>query len=103
MKKMTLCLGFIAILLVISLAAGSPAQASTVTFDDAYANSIQDVTFYNSQSFSDAGLTFTNHGWYMAVWDPSTPNSNGTDSLIFAGFSTGDYLLLPKLEVVLSV
>ncbi|MGO9175292.1 MAG: hypothetical protein ACLQED_04010 [Desulfobaccales bacterium] len=72
------------------------ASAATVTFDDAYANSIVTDIYYNGSSFSDMGLTFTNSGTYMLVWGPGSPNSNGTNNLIFAGYNTGDSLAITK-------
>ncbi len=71
-----------------ALLSAFPAFATTVTFDDAAGNSIVD----QAQSvFSDQGLTFTNSGTYMYVWDGGSPNGNGTNANIFAGFSTGDF------------
>ena len=81
---------------LLSIAIVSQANAYVVTFDDSYANSILHQGFYNSQSFSDQGLTFTNQGSQLYVWDGSSPNSNGTNNLIFGGFSTGDYLAITK-------
>ena len=66
---------------------GGVSKASVVTFDDAAGNSILDV---NQASFADQGLTFTNNGSFMYVWDPGSPNSNGTNNNIFAGFSSTD-------------
>jgi hypothetical protein len=65
-------------------------QATTVTFDDLSA-----PTGVLS-SFSDMGLDFTNNGTYMLVWDGSSPNSNGTNNNIFAGFSSSDYETITK-------
>jgi hypothetical protein len=69
------------------------AQASTITFDDTVGNSILNTAI---STFSDGGLTFTSHGTYMYVWDGSSPNSNGSNNLIFAGFNGGDYLAITK-------
>ena len=66
------------------------AQAAVVTFDDAAGAAILDAQFGNGGSFDDQGLTFTSHGSYMYVWDSSSPNSNGTNNNIFAGWSGGD-------------
>jgi hypothetical protein len=74
----------------------SQASAATVTFDDAYANSILYDVYSNGSSFSDLGLTFTNNGSYMYVWDSSSPNSNGTNNLIFLGSGGSDYLTITK-------
>ncbi len=78
---------------LICLAIASYASADVITFDDTYANSI--LSSYPS-SFSDGGLTFTSNGTYMAVWSASSPNSNGTNNLIFAGYASGDYLSITK-------
>ena len=69
---------------------GGAAQATTVTFDDISAPTGPE------SSFSDMGLTFTNNGSYMYVWDGSSPNSNGTNNNIFAGFSSSDYETITK-------
>ena len=66
------------------------APTGVVTFDDVFANSIINTYNTNGQSFSDMGLTFTNNGTFSAVWNNSTPHSNGTNSFIFSGFKTGD-------------
>jgi hypothetical protein len=42
-------------------------------------------------SFVDQGLQFTNFGSEMYVWDATSPNSNGTNNNIFAGFVPTDY------------
>jgi hypothetical protein len=81
--------------LLLSVAIVSQANANVVTFDDSYANSILGQEFGNSQSFSDEGLTFTNQGSYLYVF-AGNPNGNGTNSAIFSGFSTGDYLAITK-------
>lgn len=90
MKKLLI---IIALLL---LAIVPQASAGTVTFDDAYGNSIVGVQWNFGQSFSDMGLTFTNNGSYMYVWGPTGPNNNGTNSLIFAGFDAADFLTITK-------
>jgi PEP-CTERM motif len=82
--------------LLLSIAIVSQANANVVDFDDAYANSIVGQQFNNSQSFSDEGLTFTSYGTFLYVWGNNSPNSNGTNSLIFAGFNTGDYLAITQ-------
>ncbi len=92
MKKLFVVVFAVALVLGLSMSA----RADMVTFDDAYSNSILDQVFYNGQSFSDGALTFTNHGTYMGVWDSTNPNGNGTNSLILAGFNTGDYLSITK-------
>ncbi len=69
------------------------ANANVITFDDAQSNSVLYSPF---TSFSDGGLTFTNNGSFAYIWDSSSPNSNGTNNLIFAGFSTGDYLAITR-------
>ncbi len=89
MKRKLILLSFLLCVAIVS-----QANASTiVTFDDTYANSILDN---GQQSFSDGGLTFTNKGSFLYVWDPSSPNSNGTNNLIFAGFASGDYIAITK-------
>jgi hypothetical protein len=67
--------------------------ANVVTFDDANSNSVVNTVV---SSFSDGGLTFTSHGSDMGVWDNTTPNSNGTNSLIFSGFNVGDYISITR-------
>jgi len=47
-------------------------------------------------STSVGGLTFTNNGTYAYIWDTSSPNSDGNNNLIFAGFSSPDYLAITK-------
>jgi hypothetical protein len=84
---------FLSFLLCVAIA--SQAGATVVTFDDAVGNSILNTYFTNGQSFSDQGLTFTNQGSYMGVYS-GNPNGNGTNSLVFAGFNTGDYLAVTK-------
>jgi PEP-CTERM motif len=69
------------------------AAATTITFDNGAGNwTLDSVT----NSFNDSGFTFTNNGTYMAVWDGSTPNSNGTNSNIFAGFGSHDIETITK-------
>jgi hypothetical protein len=70
-------------------------QANTITFDDAVSNAVLHIN--NIGSLSTGGLTFTDHGSNMGVWGPATtPGSNGTNSLIHAGFATGDYMAITK-------
>ena len=66
------------------LVAGAAQASSVVTFDDISAPQA-------FSSFTDNGLTFTNNGSYLYVWDASSPNSNGTNNNIFAGFNSSDY------------
>jgi len=74
-----------------ALTFGAAAKADLVTFDDAAGNAILDQQLNNGQSFSDQGLSFTNNGqYYMYVWDGTSPNGNGTNANIFAGFADGD-------------
>jgi len=75
----------------------SQANATTVTFDDADSNSILNQMYGVGSSFSISGLTFTANGAgpLMYIWDPTSPNSNGTNALIF-GFSGSDYLSITK-------
>ena len=71
--------------------AGTPARAGVVTFDDGLGT----CPVYTAEaSCSDGGLTFTNNGSYLYVWDGTTPNSNGTDNLIFSGFTPSDYMAI---------
>jgi len=72
------------------------AEAGTVTFDDSVGNSLLFQANTPGTSFSDQGLTFTNNGTYMYIWDSSSPNSNGTNNNIFAGFASGDYESITK-------
>ncbi|MDR3616695.1 MAG: PEP-CTERM sorting domain-containing protein [Candidatus Obscuribacterales bacterium] len=87
---------FKAVLALISLVASlisTSASASVITFDDAYSSSI--VGQQTAQSIAVGGLTFTGFGTFPpGVWSGS-PNSNGTNDLIFAGSST-DYLAITK-------
>ena len=84
-KNLTLCFSAAAVVF-----AGT-AHADVLTFDDAASNSVINTVF---SSFSDGGLTFTSNGSYAAVWNSSSPNSNGTNGLIFSGFKPGDYLAI---------
>ena len=79
-----------------TMTGATAAQAAVVTFDDAAGNSILDAQFGSGGSFDDQGLTFTSHGSYMYVWDSSSPNSNGTNNNIFAGWSGGDTETITK-------
>lgn len=71
----------------------APVSAAVITFDDPVGNSI---LYSYPAAFSDGGLTFTNKGTYMSVWGASSPNSNLTNNLIFAGFSSGDLMSITK-------
>lgn len=71
--------------------AHAPARAAVVTFDDAAGNAARYADF---SSFSNGGLTFTSDGSFAYIWDAESPNSNGTNNLIFAGFNSGDYLAI---------
>lgn len=82
----------VAVLGVAAALTNASAFANVITFDDANSNSVVYSTF---STFSDGGLTFTNFGSYAAIWAGS-PNDNGTNSLIFSGFNTGDYLAITK-------
>ena len=73
--------------------ATTAAHATVVTFDDAAGNAILDQA---QSQFSDQGLTFTSNGTYMYVWDGSSPNGNGTNANIFAGFNSGDNEVITK-------
>jgi hypothetical protein len=85
--------GLFILCFLLCVAIASQAHATVVAFDDAYANSILTQP---QTSFSDGGLTFTNNGTFMYVWGPSSPNSNGANNLIFAGFGSTDYLAITK-------
>jgi len=78
-----------AAVLSIGASAGA-ASAAVVDFDDAVGASILFNPYGFGGSFSDQGLTFTSNGSFMYVWDGTSPNSNGTNNNIFAGFNTGD-------------
>jgi hypothetical protein len=66
------------------------ANGSIINFDGTADN--QDVP-----QFSQGGLTFTNNGGsFMYVFDSTSPNSNGTDNLIFSGFTGNDFLRITK-------
>jgi len=82
-----------AVLLFSSLGQVTAVQAGggVVTFDDSVGNSLLYQDFSPGTSFVDQGLQFTNNGSFMYVWDGTSPNSNGTNNNIFAGFATGDY------------
>jgi PEP-CTERM motif len=70
--------------------AGGAAQAATVTFDDSVGDSLLFEAFSAGQSFTDQGLTFGVVGSGLEyVWSGASPNSNGTNNLIFA-FGPGD-------------
>jgi hypothetical protein len=81
-----------AVMLIGSL---NSARADVVTFDDATGNSLLFTPLGFGQSFSDQGLTFTNFGQEMYIWDGSSPNSNGTNNNIL-GFDVGDYEQVTK-------
>jgi len=78
-----------AAVLSIGASAGA-ASAAVVDFDDAVGASILFNPYGFGGSFSDQGLTFTSNGSFMYVWDGTSPNSNGTNNNIFAGFNTND-------------
>ena len=73
----------------VALAMSGAAQATTITFDG-----LADYMVFSS--YSTGGLTFTNNGYYAYIWDSGSPNSNGTDSLIFAGFGSSDYMAITR-------
>jgi PEP-CTERM motif len=81
-----------AVLLFCSLGQLTAVQgASVVTFDDAAGNALLFQGVSPGDSFVDQGLQFTNFGAALYVWDASSPNSNGTNNNIFAGFADTDY------------
>lgn len=85
---------FITIIGIVTILASASTNASTVIdFDDAASNAVLDNVI---GTHSTGGLTFTSFGSFMGVWDSSTPNSNGTNSLIFSGFNTGDYMQITR-------
>jgi PEP-CTERM motif len=86
-----------AAVMALGVHAAGAAQASVVTFDDPAGNALLYQQFSHGQSFSDQGLTFTSYGTYMYVWDGSSPNSNGTNNNIFAGFNSGDVEIITKV------
>lgn len=69
------------------IATGGANAAVVVTFDNPAGDSIRNAVV---PSFSNQGLTFTSSGTFMGIWNLS-PNSNGTNSNVFAGFDTGDF------------
>lgn len=74
-----------------AVGATGSAQAAVVTFDPYSPINVA------QSSLSDGGLTFTNFGVSdLYVWDGSSPNSNGTNNLIFAGFDSRDYVRITK-------
>lgn len=59
------------------------AQATVVDFN----NEVPLITY---SSFSSGGLTFTT-GSFFGIWDGNSPNSNGTNNLIFSdGFGSSE-------------
>lgn len=80
----------------IALFANGETRANVVTFDDMIGNGLLATPFTYGQSFSDQGLTFTDLGSYMYVWAGNSPNSNGTNNNIFAGFNSGDVEQITK-------
>jgi hypothetical protein len=80
-------------LLFAGLAAPVSASATTITFDNGAGNWTLDAT---ANSFTDSGFTFTNNGSDMGVWGGTSPNSNGTNNNIFAGFAPNDFEAITK-------
>jgi hypothetical protein len=75
---------------LLGLGAALPANAGTVTFDDSVGNSLLFTQFIAGQGFTDQGLTFTvGSSGLEYVWSGDSPNSNGTNNLIF-GFGPSD-------------
>ena len=75
--------GFFASLLGAALLASSGASATVVTFDDAQGNSVVDQPAGLGGTLTDGGLNFANNGQDLYIYDGSSPNSNGTNNLIF--------------------
>lgn len=85
---------FAGVAMAAAFAVGSTAaQAAVVNFDDPAANAIVDLA---QSTFDDQGLTFTSSGTFMYVWDGGSPNGNGTNANIFAGFNTGEFETITK-------
>jgi hypothetical protein len=63
----------------LALVSASSANAAVLTFDDV----VSPQLFSSIGTFSYGGLDF-NHSntGFVAVWDPNSPNSNGTNNLI---------------------
>lgn len=82
---------------VVVLGGGSQLRASSVvTFDDSFVNGLLSANggTYCASSFTDGGLTFTNTGsGYMCLNDAGSPNSNGTNNLVF-GFGPSDTIAI---------
>lgn len=88
MSKFMMVIGCTAVL------ASAPAYANVITFDDPASIAVLNDAFIGTHS--TGGVTFTNNGTSMGVWDSTTPNSNGTNSLIFAGFFGGDHMSITR-------
>ena len=73
--------------LALLLALAAPAaQAAVVDFD------LDPAPGQGLGTYSSGGLTFTEGGFLgLGIWDSSSPNSNGTNNLIYTdGFGGGD-------------
>ena len=66
------------------------AKADVVTFDESAGNAALHSSF---SQFNDNGLTFAFNGGYSYIWGGNSPNSNGTNNLIFTG-DVGDYVAI---------
>ena len=75
----------------ILLSAGAvDARAATVTFDDIAPNAA-----FAPISFTDGGLNFNVGGnWFGGVEDGTSPNSNGTNNLIYAADPGSGFLTI---------
>lgn len=79
---------------ILLLTGAVDARAATVTFDDiAPMIPLPSPPF----SFSDGGLDFSVGGdWFGGVWDGTSPNSNGTNNLIYAADPGSGFLSISR-------
>ena len=84
--------------LALSLCLAAPAAQATVVDFDAYpapADFLQSFDF-GGLNFAYSGVAGSNDG-DMAVWTPNSPNSNGTNNLIFADNGTASTLTISRV------
>ena len=82
--------------------AGFATQAAVLTFDDLAAPTTSLPTFdYGDMTFSTSDVCATVEGTYRSclyVWDASSPNSNGTNNLIYSDFGSGETVTMARTD-----
>jgi hypothetical protein len=87
---------FAMVVVALAMSMGPKAHADIVNFDDSVGNSLANISGSPGYVFSDQGLTFTiNSGFALGVWGGNSPNSNGTNNVIFAG-AASDSITITK-------